>query len=77
MMLAVPDLLDKEAVARVRAIVDPAEWVDGNATSGHQSALAKRNRQLPEDSSAAREAGRQVLDALGRSPQRPFGDAVP
>jgi PKHD-type hydroxylase len=68
MMLAVPDLLDKEGVARVRAIVDAGEWANGNATSGHQSALAKRNRQLPEDSAAAREAGRLVLDALARSP---------
>ncbi|HEX8241125.1 MAG TPA: Fe2+-dependent dioxygenase [Allosphingosinicella sp.] len=68
MMLAIPDLLDKEAVARIRGIVDSAEWVDGNATSGPQSALAKRNAQLPEDSPAAREAGRLVLGALARSP---------
>ena len=68
MMLAIPDLLDKAGVARVRAIVDAGAWEDGNATSGHQSALAKRNQQLPEDSGAAKEAGRLVLDALGRSP---------
>jgi PKHD-type hydroxylase len=68
MMLAIPDLLDEAGVERVRAIVDPGPWQDGNATSGHQSALAKRNRQLPEDSPAAREAGRLVLEALGRSP---------
>ena len=68
MMLAIPDLLDAEAVGRVRAIVDAGEWIDGNATSGHQSALAKRNRQLAEDSPAAREAGRIVIEALGRSP---------
>ncbi len=68
MMLAIPDLFDKEGVARLRAMIDAADWVDGNETSGHQSALAKRNRQLPEDSMAAREAGRLVLDALGRSP---------
>lgn len=67
MMLAIPELLDKEGVARVRAIVDAGEWQDGNATSGPQAALAKRNRQLPEDGSAAREAGRLVLEALGRS----------
>lgn len=66
-MLAIPDLLDKEGVARVRSIIDAGAWADGNATSGHQSALAKRNEQLPEDSVAAREAGRLVLDALGRS----------
>jgi PKHD-type hydroxylase len=68
MMLAVPDLLDKEGVTRVRSIIDAGDWVDGNATSGHQSALAKRNMQLGEDSKAAREAGKIVLEALGRSP---------
>jgi PKHD-type hydroxylase len=68
MMLAVPDLLDKAGVARIRSIVDGADWVDGNVTAGHQSALAKRNRQLPEDGAAAKEAGRLVLEALGRSP---------
>lgn len=68
MMLAIPDLLDKEALARVRGIVEGGGWIDGNATSGHQSALAKNNRQLAEESTAAKEAGRIVLDALGRSP---------
>ncbi|MDF2604704.1 Fe2+-dependent dioxygenase [Sphingomonas sp.] len=68
MLIAIPDLLDAAAVARLRGIIDAAPWVDGNVTSGHQSALAKRNEQLPEDSAAAREAGQMVLDALGRSP---------
>jgi PKHD-type hydroxylase len=68
MMLAVPGVLDADAVAHVRQLIDASEWVDGNVTSGHQSALAKKNRQLPEDSPAAREAGRIILDALGRAP---------
>ena len=68
MLIEIPALLDAEGVRRIRAIVDGGEWIDGNATSGHQSALAKRNRQLPEDSQSAREAGAIVLEALGRSP---------
>ena len=68
MLIAIPDLLDAERVARIRALIDPAEWIDGNATSGHQSALAKRNAQLPEDSEAARAAGVIILDALAASP---------
>lgn len=68
MMIEIPQVLDADAVARVRAIIDAGEWADGNVTSGHQSALAKRNTQLPEDSAAAREAGAIVLEALGRSP---------
>jgi len=68
MMIAIPDVLTGDELARVREIVEAGSWQDGNATSGHQSALAKRNRQLPEDSEAARSAGKLVLDALGRTP---------
>lgn len=66
-MLTIPAVLTPDEVARVRSLIDAADWSDGNATSGHQSALAKRNRQLPEDGEAAREAGRLILDALARS----------
>ncbi len=68
MLIAIPDLLDAATLARVRALIDAGPWADGNATSGHQSALAKRNEQLPEDSAAAREAGAIVLDALAAAP---------
>jgi len=68
MMIAIPDLLDAETVVRLRAIIDAAEWVDGNVTSGSQSALAKKNEQLPEGSDAHRQAGAMILDALGKSP---------
>ena len=68
MMIAIPGVLDGAALAHVGGLMDKAEWVDGNVTSGHQSALAKRNRQLPEGSSAAEAAGRMILDALNRSP---------
>jgi PKHD-type hydroxylase len=67
MLIAIPDVLDAAALARVRGMIDAADWIDGNATSGEQSALAKRNEQLPEDSAAAREAGGAVLDALAKS----------
>jgi len=68
MLIAIPDVLDAAAVARIRTLIDAAAWGDGNATSGAQSALAKRNEQLPEGSDAAREAGGIVLDALAASP---------
>ncbi|HEV7288029.1 Fe2+-dependent dioxygenase [Sphingomonas sp.] len=68
MLIAIPDLLDAATLADLRATIDAAEWIDGNATSGHQSALAKQNEQLPEDSAAAKAGGKVILDALGRSP---------
>lgn len=68
MLIAIPDLLDTAQVAAVRALIDPADWVDGNITSGPQSAMAKRNLQLPEACAAARQAGQMIMDALGRAP---------
>lgn len=68
MLIAIPDLLDAATLVDLRATIDAAEWIDGNATSGHQSALAKNNEQLPEESAAAKAAGKVILDALGRSP---------
>lgn len=68
MMLSIPDVLTPEQVAQCRRIMDAADWVDGNVTSGHQSALAKNNMQLPEDSPVARQLGGLVLDALEKAP---------
>jgi PKHD-type hydroxylase len=68
MLIPIPDLLDAAGVAAIRDLIDAADWIDGNITSGHQSALAKHNLQLPEDSLAAKRAGQMILDALGQSP---------
>jgi PKHD-type hydroxylase len=68
MLLRIPGILSPDELQRVRARIDAAAWVDGNVTSGHQSARAKVNLQLPEESAAARECGEFVLAALARSP---------
>jgi PKHD-type hydroxylase len=65
MLLTVPNVLTPEQVQQARAKLDAAAWVDGRVTAGHQSAQAKDNMQLPEDSDAARELGAMILDALG------------
>lgn len=67
MLIAIPDLLDAAEVASIRRLIDVADWVDGNVTSGPQSALAKRNLQLPEDSEAARQAQQIVFGAVGKN----------
>lgn len=67
MLYRIPDILDADTLNAVRALLDAAAWVDGNETSGPQSGLAKRNRQLPELGDAAHEAGALVMAALGRS----------
>lgn len=68
MLLHIPEVFSKDEVARLRAILDAAQWSDGNATSGHQSARAKTNDQLPQDSPAAREVGSIIVQALQASP---------
>ena len=67
MLLRIPGVLTPPELARCREIVTRAAWSDGRVTAGSQSERTKNNLQLPEDGEAAREAGRIVLDALGRS----------
>jgi PKHD-type hydroxylase len=68
MMLHVPAVLDRTEVAECRKLLDAAQWVDGNVTSGEQAAKAKHNRQLPIDAPITKELGNRVLAALARSP---------
>jgi PKHD-type hydroxylase len=67
-MIVIPGLLSPDQLRDVRARLDATDWIDGNATSGHQSARAKQNRQLPEDDAEARALGALILDALAASP---------
>lgn len=68
MLLHIPGILDREQVARFRASLEAAEWVDGRQTVGAQGAQVKRNLQLAEASPLRRELGAEVLAALARSP---------
>jgi PKHD-type hydroxylase len=67
MLLAIPDVLTADQVKQARQILDAAQWVDGKVTAGHQSARAKNNSQLPEDSPEARQLGEMILNALGQN----------
>ena len=67
MLLPIPDVLTPAQLTELRARLDAADWADGRITAGHQSAQAKDNAQLPEDSAIARDAGALVLEALARS----------
>ncbi len=74
MLLPIEKVLTAEELARIQGVLANAEYVDGRVTAGYQSALAKNNLQLPEQSSEACELGGLVLDALGRS--QPFASAA-
>ena len=68
MLLHIPEVFTKAEVKALRATLDGGPWADGNMTSGHQSAMAKRNTQLPEDSAEAEEVSALVVQALNANP---------
>jgi PKHD-type hydroxylase len=67
-MLHIEGALEAPALARVRAGLDGAAWIDGRATAGNLSGGAKKNRQLSENDPLAAELGAVILDALSRNP---------
>lgn len=68
MMLHVPEVLNQTQVAECRELLLAASWEDGKSTAGFQSALAKHNMQLPEDSNVAHQLRQMVLEAIQRHP---------
>lgn len=67
MLLQIPEVLTKDQVAHFRKVMEAAEWVDGRITAGHQSARAKDNRQLSEESAEAQKLGEMIRVALESS----------
>ena len=68
MLVHVPNVLHPDQVRQCRSVLASAEWEDGRATAGAQSAQVKRNLQLPPASLPARELGSVVLGALEKNP---------
>ena len=64
MLLQIPDVLTAEQVSDARRRLAQAQWIDGRATAGPQSARTKDNLQIPEDHPVAREVGDIILSAL-------------
>jgi len=68
MLLHIPDVLSREQVTQMRAMLDAADWTDGRETVGAQGAQVKRNQQLPDASPLRQQLGEVVLAALARNP---------
>lgn len=69
MLICVSGVLAKDEVADFRRVMDAAEWEDGRSTAGAQSALVKKNQQLPPDSEVARTLGNRIISALTANPR--------
>ncbi len=68
MLICIPEVLSKAEVADFRRVMDAADWEDGRATAGAQSAMVKHNEQLPPDGEIARSLGQRVIRALTANP---------
>lgn len=67
MLITIPDVLTLAQVTQARQLLASAEWIDGRVTAGHQSAQAKNNQQIPENSPVAQQLGESILQALGQN----------
>jgi PKHD-type hydroxylase len=68
MLVHIEQVLTSDQLALCRDRLAAQDWVDGRITAGEQSARAKHNLQIPEDTPAARELGEMILSALGKTP---------
>ena len=68
MLLCIPDILDAQALADLRALAEAADWQDGRHTAGAQSAQIKLNAQIPLNSPALPALQRKVIAALTANP---------
>jgi PKHD-type hydroxylase len=68
MLVCVPDVLSKDEVAEFRSVMDAAAWEDGRSTAGAQSAMVKKNEQLPPNGETARTLGQRIITALTANP---------
>lgn len=69
MLICIPDVLTFAQLSEVRALLAAAEWEDGRASAGPQSASVKNNLQvMPERSFEGARAQEIVLGALSRNP---------
>ena len=60
MLICIPQVLSKAEVFDFRRLMDAVDWEDGRSTAGAQSAMVKKNEQLPPDSDLSRHLGQRV-----------------
>lgn len=68
MLTHITQLLTLDQVNTCRTLLESAPWIDGKATSGHQSAQIKNNLQLPTDCDTAIHIGEIITSAIKQHP---------
>lgn len=68
MLIKLPEVLPKEALAEIQTMLANATWVDGRVTAGIQAAVVKNNQQLAENEPVLQKIRKVVLQALQNDP---------
>jgi PKHD-type hydroxylase len=68
MLIVIEALLSPDEVAKSKAQLLSAPWVDGKITAGSQSAAVKTNRQIEQAHPVAQQVGELILRKLGANP---------
>jgi PKHD-type hydroxylase len=68
LLIEIPRVLSAEQVRRSREKLDPARWIDGRVTAGHQSAKANENSQIAENDPVSIELGDMIAGELESNP---------
>lgn len=64
MLIRIPQVLDRDALAICRRELETADWSDGRGSAGYLSQAVKNNQQLPDNHPVARKLGELILNAL-------------
>lgn len=69
MLIHSPKIIDATEVARMRSVLDGADWEDGASTAGANSSQVKKNSQLAPNSETSRALGERMTSLLFGNPQ--------
>ena len=67
-MIVIPQVLNADEIAQLRAIAARAQWIDGSATATGHAAQQKKNEQIDERSVDGGIVSQRVMQALQRNP---------
>ena len=67
MLIRIPQVLNRQALAQAQALLVDADWRDGRLTAGPQAVQVKNNEQLATLSETSRQLQALVLGALERN----------
>lgn len=68
MLLCISGIFSTDEAQQIRRQLETAEWMDGKSTAGYQSAQAKHNLQLGQDSELAHSISSVMLPRIWKNP---------